>query len=199
MLRDCVHALGGHVMDREILDAQRECGIWRVRPRHVHARLDFRRRFIAEVDEPSAQERQRLRCSCWHRFRLTAEPRFEIVEKSAGDDVPVMCGQDAVRVAEQRRGRFAGKHAVARQRAARRAVEEHRVTRGVVRGERSQCRTRNRHRRDERERGSPRAWGNAPLLQPLKRRKISEPLVPPKPNEFDSAASIATLRAVFGT
>ena len=35
--------------------------------------------------------------------------------------------------------------------------------------------------------------------QPLKRRKISEPFVPPKPKEFDSATSIFICRAVFGT
>src|SRR4051812_16573769 len=35
--------------------------------------------------------------------------------------------------------------------------------------------------------------------QSVKRRKINVPLVPPKPNELDSATSIFILRAVFGT
>ena len=35
--------------------------------------------------------------------------------------------------------------------------------------------------------------------QALKRRKISEPLVPPKPKEFESATSIFMGRAVLGT
>ena len=78
------------------------------------------------------------------------------------------------------------------------AVEEHRDNARVIRGERTQCRARNRDRRDERSAGIH-AHGETLPAQPLKRRKISDPLVPPKPKEFDSAASIAILRAVFGT
>src|SRR6266700_163956 len=33
----------------------------------------------------------------------------------------------------------------------------------------------------------------------VQRRKIKEPLVPPKPNELDKATSIGALRATFGT
>ena len=128
-----------------------------------------------------------------------AIPGLEIVEESAGDQAARRCAVSSPsRIAQQRGAGLGGQHAEARQRALRGAVEEHRITRrdrvaasvrsaapgtatAVMRGARASTRM-------------------AKLAaQPLKRRKISEPLVPPKPKEFDSAASIATLRAVFGT
>ena len=86
--------------------------------------------------------------------------------------------------------------AVARQRALRGAVEQHRETApGSVA---ARVRSAAPGTGTVLIRGAPEATSGAPD-QPLKRRKINEPLVPPNPKEFDSAASIATLRAVFGT
>ena len=76
-----------------------------------------------------------------------------------------------------------------------RAVQEHRALFGVLLRENAQRRAGYRDLADE-----WRAVSHADAArQPLKRRKISEPLVPPKPKEFDNAASICSLRAVLGT
>ncbi len=101
----------------------------------------------------------------------------------------------SVGVTQQRGARFGHQQAVARQRAIRGAVEQHGELFGVLGSESAQGRDGDVHRTDEGCAGVHAFLG----LQPLKRLKISEPLVPPKPKEFDSAESMDILRAVFGT
>ena|SRR5687768_15954954 len=129
------------------------------------------------------------------RCSVTSEPRLEIIEKAAGTGCDALPDQIALRVAKHRGARRRRQHAESRERPERGAVEKHGVSLGLHGRERTQARACYGDLGDEGRAGVDASQGN----QPLKRRKISEPLVPPNPNEFDNAASIATLRAVFGT
>jgi hypothetical protein len=82
------------------------------------------------------------------------------------------------------------------ERAGGRAVEQQRIVLRVARRQAPQHGRRNVEVADERS-----ARGRAPgqSAQALRRRKINEPLVPPKPNEFERLTSIFICRAVFGT
>jgi hypothetical protein len=75
--------------------------------------------------------------------------------------------------------------------AGRRALEERgiQIWRGGV-----ECEQRRRIDVDRFEKG-----GDSSVQHQSRARKISEPFVPPNPNEFDSATRIGMRRATFGT
>jgi len=77
-----------------------------------------------------------------------------------------------------------------------RTVEQQRILLWVTRRQAPQHGRRNVEFANERSaRGRPPGQS----VQPAKRRKINEPLVPPKPKEFERLTSIFIFRAVFGT
>jgi hypothetical protein len=193
VLRDQEDVIGGVIMHGQVFDAQCERRERQIGGGHLQDGFDFLCHLIGEVHEPPTHEWQRL--GRVTRQRFTAQPDVEIVDEAAGSDFDAAAAETALRVTHQRGGRLRHQQAVARERAFRGAVEEHRPALGLRGRERPQGRA---GHGDVRQEG--RAVGHAARCdQPLKRRKISEPLVPPNPNEFESAASTVSWRAVFGT
>src|SRR5580704_1057709 len=154
--------------------------------------LDFRRELVPQEQRPAAAERQ-LACRS---AALLLPPVLEGADESGPLRYEARGAQPAVGLEPQGSGRFAQEHAHLAERPVGGTFQEQRVALGKPGGEAPQ------HRGRHRELADQRAFCGQTLataLQALKRRKISEPLVPPKPKEFDSATSIFMRRAVLGT
>jgi hypothetical protein len=102
----------------------------------------------------------------------------------------------AVAIEPERRGGCRKEKTHLAQGSRRCGIEQQRVAPWVARRQPPQYRVRNVEIVNER---SARGGARGETAQALKRRKISEPLVPPKPNEFERLTSIFICRAVLGT
>ncbi len=124
---------------------------------------------------------------------------------SVGSETPSVCTTPSA--SSQSAARGSGRqNAEAAQRAFGRAVHQHGITIREARGERAQHAARNGQlTSDGREGAHGRPWrtpsgpGRPSRRQSFSLRKMTVPLVPPKPNELDSATSIFIWRAVLGT
>ncbi len=163
--------------------------------RQAQVRLDLADQFVAQEHRPAPGEGQRCG-SRTRRLLFRAPPGLERAEEGLalrGDAAPV---QAPVRCEPQGGRRLREQQARLAQGAGGGAVEEERVTLGEAGGKALQHCRRHVELTDD---GSARGRAALRQAQALKRRKISEPLVPPKPKEFESATSIFILRAVLGT
>ena len=107
-----------------------------------------------------------------------------------------MCAEPPIAIEPQRRGGRGEQQAGVTEWSCRRGIEQQWVAQRMACRQLPQHRGRNVEIANERS-----ARGGAPgvCAQALKRRKISEPFVPPKPNEFERLTSIFICRAELGT
>src|SRR5262249_25434997 len=178
------------------LRAQREGLPWKGRRREHQMRLDLLSQLIPEKYGPTAAESPGESLSAGRRRALAVPPVLEGREESRAPRRHPPRAEAAFALRPERRGGSSQKNARCAQRTRRRGIEQQRVAQRVACRQLPQHRGRNVEIANER---SARSGAPGESAQALKRRKMSEPLVPPKPNEFERLTSIFIRRAVLGT
>jgi hypothetical protein len=166
------------------------------RRREHQVGLDLPSQLVAEEYCPTAAESPGSAFTAGRRRALAAPPVLERREKPGTTRGYPLRAEPAIAIEPERRGGRSEEQTRLAEWPRRRRIEQQRVVPWAPRRQLPQHRGRNTEIANERS-----ARGGAPGqgAQALKRRKISEPLVPPKPNEFERLTSIFICRAVLGT